>query len=700
MLHRQHHGLAAGQTDWSGDWEALVPFSSVAGSPSASQFLPGLARALWGVTMTLCIAALLLLLLTLDVRVGEVYGVRGAALLVAIPFVSAGALLGARRPHNPIGWLFTAAGMCTALMVFGEGYATYSFARHGSSLPLTDPIAWLQNWMWVPLVAFGLVYPFMLFPHGKLPSRQWRWVAWGAAPLMLAFGLALALEPGQLQSVADGYANPYSIDAATAEAALSILGLPFIAAAVLPVGAMARRFRRSTGDEHEQAKWLLFAGMVASIALVLNIILGLAGVEGIVWQVVAIVTQLSIGAIAVAAGIAVLRYRLYEIEVVINRTVVFAIVAGFITLTYLAIVVGVGTLVGSWSGSGVVLPIVATASVALAFQPVRQQANKLANRFVYGKRRTPYEALTQIRAESSLEELLSQIARVATESTVARRSIVWLSAGLELRPAATWPEDDSNPRPVRVENGHFTELPGADHTYSLIHQGDLLGAIAIQMGSGETMSPADNRLLSDLAAHAAVTLRGILETLPLPTGIVTFLMTDVVGSTRLWAEEPSAMANALREHDVMLRQIVTDHAGILIKWRGEGDSTFSVFTSAGDAIESAQAIQDTLSRHRWDTTRSLSVRAAVHTGEAELRERDYFGQAVNRCARLRSLAHGGQTLVSAATRELVRDRLPDNLDLHDLGEHELKDLIGTERVYEVIQAISSNGPIAPKPVAR
>jgi class 3 adenylate cyclase len=649
--------------------------------------------------MTLCIAALLLLLLTLDVRVGEVYGARGAALLVAIPFVSMGALLGARRPRNPIGWLFIAAGMCTALTVFGEGYATYSFARHGSSLPLTDPIAWLQNWMWVPLVAFGLVYPFMLFPHGKLPSRRWRWVAWGAAPFMLAFGLAIALEPGQLQSVADGYANPYSIEAATAEAALSILGLPFIAAAVLPVGAMARRFRRSTGDEHEQIKWLLFAGMVASIALVLNIILGVAGVEGITWQVVAILTQLSIGAIAVAAGIAVLRYRLYEIEVVINRTVVFAIVAGFITLTYLAIVVGVGTLVGSWSGSGVVLPIVATAFVAIAFQPVRQQANKLANRFVYGKRRTPYEALTEIRAESSLGELLPQIARVATESTVARRSIVWLSAGLELRPAATWPEDDSNPRPVRVENGHFSELPGADHTYSLIHQGDLLGAIAIQMGSGETMSPADNRLLSDLAAHAAVTLRGILETLPLPTGIVTFLMTDVEGSTRLWAEEPSEMATALREHDAILRQIVTDHAGILIKWRGEGDSTFSVFTSAGEAIESAHAIQDTLSRHRWDTTRPLSVRAAVHTGEAELRERDYFGQAVNRCARLRSLAHGGQTLVSAATRELIRDRLPDNLDLNDLGEHELKDLIGTERVYEVIQAISSDGPTAPKPVA-
>ena len=104
---------------------------------------------------------------------------------------------------------------------------------------------------------------------------------------------------------------------------------------------------------------------------------------------------------------------------------------------------------------------------------------------------------------------------------------------------------------------------------------------------------------------------------------------------------------------------------MLVKWRGEGDSTFSVFTNAAEAIGAAATLQDAFGRHEWPTPRPLSVRAALHTGQAELRERDYFGQAVNRCARLRLLARGGQTLVSAATRELAREGLPETVTLID-----------------------------------
>lgn len=638
---------------------------------------------LWGLTMTLCGAGFVLLLITLDVPVSVVYGSRGASGLVAVPFATMGAWLATRRPGNPIGWLFAAAGLCMGFGVFGEGYVTDSFARHGSSLPLTDPIAWVQNWMWVPLVALGLVYPFLLFPEGRLPSRRWRWLAWATPPVMLAFGLGIALDPGQLQSVADGFVNPFAVRAETTEATLSILGPLFLVVVAMAVVAMARRFRSSTGDEHEQMKWLLFAGTLTTIALALNVVIGLAGTEGIAYRVVAIVTQASIGGIAVAAAIAVLRYRLYDIEVVINRAVVFAIVGAFITAAYVGIVVGVGALAGSWGGSNVALPILATAFVGIAFQPVRQRAHALANRFVYGRRTTPYEALTRVAAGNSLDELLPQIARIATESTAARRSVVWLSTGLELRAAASWPEAGSRPGPVRLPQGAAPTLPDADHMFSLIHQGDLLGAITVRTGPGEKLPPPDNRLLSDLASHAAVALRGVLEAFPLPTGVVTFLMTDVEGSTRLWERDPGSMAVAMRDHDLVVRQIVRDHRGLLIKWRGEGDSTFSVFTSAGDAVASADAIQDAIGRHGWTTPESLSVRAALHTGEAELRERDYFGSAVNRCARLRAIARGGQTLVSAATRELVRDTLPENLSLCDLGERELKDLRGVERVYEL-----------------
>jgi class 3 adenylate cyclase len=640
----------------------------------------------------LSVVGFVLLFVTREVPVSTAYGARGMSGIIAVPFTAMGALLAARRSRNAIGWMFLGTGVLLAFSVFGENYATYSFARAESSLPLTYPIAWMVNWIWLPGVALGLVYPLLLFPDGHLPSRGWRWFAWTAPLILVAFGLGVAFYPGQLQSVADGLVNPYTIARQTAEAVVSILGVALIAIVVVPVTAAAVRFRRSTGDEHEQMKWLFLAGSVTALFLLLNVAtapaVGSAPVStpGLVWRLIAIGTQLSLGGIAVGAAVGVLKYRLYDIDVVINRAVVLALVAGFITAVYVGVVVGVGALIGSWGGSSVVLPIVATAFVGIAFQPMRQRAHRLANRLVYGRRTTPYEALSRVVAGSSVEELLPQVARLATDSTAARKSTVWLSAGLELRPAATWPEDARVPDAVPIRDGEAPPLPDADHTYSLIHQGDLLGAITIQMGPGETLHHGDNRLLSDLAVHAAVTLRGVLEAVPLPTGIVTFLMTDVEGSTRGWEEDSGSMAAAMREHDALIRQVVRDHGGILIKWRGEGDSTFSVFTVSPDAIAAAHAIQSAIAEHRWPTPKSLSVRAALHTGQAELRERDYFGPVVNRCARLRALAHGGQTLVSAATRELARDTLPNGIALDDLGERQLKDLSGTEHVYEIRSA--------------
>ncbi|HEV3474035.1 MAG TPA: adenylate/guanylate cyclase domain-containing protein [Actinomycetota bacterium] len=655
--------------------------------PTTSGGSRWLAWGLGAVTLVLTVAGYVFLFFSRDVSVSEVYGVRGGSGVLALPFAATGALLAARRSRNPIGWMLLGTGLLMGFVVFGESYATYSYAGGGPSLPLTDPIGWAQNWMWVPGIGLALVYPFLLFPDGRLPSKRWRWFAWGAPPVLLGFALLIALAPGQLQSVADGYTNPYTIEEDTVELLLSIVGLPFLAVIVVPIVAMAGRFRRSTGDEHEQMKWLLFAGALTAVFLLLNLLYAIVfSPSGFVWQVIAIGTQVSLGGIAAATAVAVLKYRLYEIEVVINRAVVFALVAVFITVSYVGIVVGVGALVGSWGGSSVALPIVATAFVGVAFNPVWQRANALANRFVYGKRRTPYEALSAVVTGTSLEELLPQIARVATESTAARRSVVWLSTGLELRPAASWPDDGSTPGAVTLRPDEALSLPDADHTYSLIHQGDLLGAIAVRTGPGERLPPADNRLLSDLAAQASVTLHGVLEAVPLPTGIVTFLMTDVEGSTRLWEEDAGSMAAAMRNHDALIRQVVRDHGGVLIKWRGEGDSTFSVFTSATDAIAAANAIQGAIAEHRWPTPRPLSVRAALNTGEAELRERDYFGPTVNRCARLRAIADGGQTLVSAATRELARDSLPPDLALHDLGERQLKDVSGTERVYELRRA--------------
>jgi predicted ATPase/class 3 adenylate cyclase len=170
----------------------------------------------------------------------------------------------------------------------------------------------------------------------------------------------------------------------------------------------------------------------------------------------------------------------------------------------------------------------------------------------------------------------------------------------------------------------------------------------------------------------------------LPTGTVTFLFTDIEGSTRLWEQHPEAMEAALARHDALAAAIVQQHAGTLVKQRGEGDSLFAVFTRATDAVDAATALQRALCSEPWPTETPLGVRMALHTGEAALREGDYYGAAVNRCARLRAVGHGGQVLLSRTTCDLVREHLPAGASLQDLGSHRLKDLQQPEQIFRLL----------------
>jgi DNA-binding SARP family transcriptional activator len=177
----------------------------------------------------------------------------------------------------------------------------------------------------------------------------------------------------------------------------------------------------------------------------------------------------------------------------------------------------------------------------------------------------------------------------------------------------------------------------------------------------------------------------------LPSGVVTFLLSDIEGSTPMWEADPEAMAGALELHDELIARAVAGHGGHLLKSKGEGDATLSVFRRASDAVAAAGEIQAALVGAAWPEGVEPHVRVAVHTGEAHEREGDYFGPAVNRAARLRGLARGGATVVSQATTEIVRDRLPGELRLVDVGSHELRGLSRPERVFE----LRTSGAAAP-----
>lgn len=170
----------------------------------------------------------------------------------------------------------------------------------------------------------------------------------------------------------------------------------------------------------------------------------------------------------------------------------------------------------------------------------------------------------------------------------------------------------------------------------------------------------------------------------LPSGTLTFLFSDVEGSTRLWESYPNRMKRVMARHDELIENIVEIHQGSVVRPRGEGDSRFAVFNLATDAVMAAKDIQKQFLQEEWDIPERLRVRIALHTGQAERREGDYYGSAVNRCARLRSLAHGGQTLLTQATYGIVNENLPSDISLRNLGVYNLKDLKQPERIFQVV----------------
>jgi predicted ATPase/class 3 adenylate cyclase len=193
-------------------------------------------------------------------------------------------------------------------------------------------------------------------------------------------------------------------------------------------------------------------------------------------------------------------------------------------------------------------------------------------------------------------------------------------------------------------------------------------------------------LAADQIALATQPLAGAGAAMPtpLPSGTVTFLFTDIAGSTQLWEQHPAGMPAALARHNTLLRQAIETHGGYVFKT--VGDAFCAVFATAPDALAAALAIQRALAAAAWDATGPLRVRAALHSGAAESRDGDYFGPPLNRAARLLAAAHGAQVLLSAAVWELVRDHLPPDAELRDLGEHRLKDLTRPERIFQLIAA--------------
>jgi signal transduction histidine kinase len=394
-----------------------------------------------------------------------------------------------------------------------SNFVIYAIDVRHRAIPGGDLVGSFQQMMWLLFVVPIAVFLPLVFPTGKLLSHRWRPVVWVAVIAMVVGFVANGLSPNQDATSYVAGVHPVSLPAPYSAIA-GVLSTAFVIVLpgliILSISSLVLRYRRGSADERHQIKWLAVAIAVAGSAGSASLVFGSLGHP---IQLLQDLDVLGIALIPVAAAIAVLKYRLYDIDVVISRTLVYGALAAFITAVYVGIVVGVGTLVGSGGRPNLVLSIIATAIVAVAFQPVRERLQKVANRLVYGKRATPYEVLSQFServAETyAAEDALPRMARVLAEGTGADHAQVWLRAGMVLRAAATWPASGAaEQEPVPVSADKMPVLPG-DEAVPVQHQGELLGALTVTKRQGESMTPIEHKLLDDLAHQAGLVLKNV-----------------------------------------------------------------------------------------------------------------------------------------------------------------------------------------------
>jgi signal transduction histidine kinase len=435
----------------------------------------------------------------------------GAAPFAAFPIVAA--VIITKQPTNRFAWLFGVSGVTNAIAGFSGEYGIAAL-RLRPDLPLGQFAAWLAIWVWV-VGTTSVPLALLLFPDGRFLTRRWRLVGVAVVANLTVLVITQMFLPDPTGQAP--FPNPLGLDAMVPVGkVIGVAEAPIIVVFVL-LGAVSfvLRYRRSDSEGRHQLKWLLLPLALIPISFLLNNIAnpGPVGTSSPLTVVASVFQFSSQTFFLVAVSVAILKYRLYDIDVVISRTLVYGALAAFITAVYVGIVVGVGTLIGSGGKPNLALSIVATAIVAVAFQPVRERMQKIANRLVYGKRATPYEVLSQFServAESyAADDVLPRMARVLAEGTGADRADVWLRSGGLLRQAASWPEGSDPTEPSRIAGDFLPDMPDADRAVEVRHQGELLGALTVTKRKGESLTPVEEKLLDDLASQAGLVLKNV-----------------------------------------------------------------------------------------------------------------------------------------------------------------------------------------------
>jgi hypothetical protein len=356
------------------------------------------------------------------------------AILFVATFQTVGALIASRRPENPIGWVFCGMGLTLVAAVFFGNYAEYSLVVEPGSLPRAETAAWVGNWIW--LVALSpLGFFLLLFPDGRPPSRRWRPFAWFQGAALTCWFVSQALAPGPLVNAGyESIDNPYGIEALGG--LLKVIGavssIVLLVTVLASVFSIVIRFRRARGDERRQIKWVAYAGAVVALVLILQL-----AVETALPKAHTLLEVLNLGLVVsfigvpIAAGIAILKYRLYEIDTIINRTLVYVGLTASLILVYVGSVVALQYVFRTLTGGESSLAVVAsTLAIAALFNPLRRRTQAFVDRRFYRRKYDATKTLAafsaRLRDETDLDALSGELVTVVRETVQPARVSLWL----------------------------------------------------------------------------------------------------------------------------------------------------------------------------------------------------------------------------------------------------------------------------------
>ena len=366
-------------------------------------------------------------------------GLLGGGLFLAFPLV--GALISSRHPHNPIGWLLLADGLLWRLTDMIDYYSVYGLASPGS-VPFAAGLAGINNWLWVPAVGLLGTYTILLFPDGRLPSARWRPLGWLSGVVIVLLSVGVMLAPGPLENLG-GVRNPFGLEGQPWMTIAAYVVLPLLPLCILASAlSLVLRFRRSRGEVREQIKWIAFAASLVGVMYLIAMVASFIHPSGawstagsVLWlNLLTIAALLSFTGVPIAVGFAVLKYRLYNIDLLINRTLVYGALTATLALIYFGGVATIQaafhTLTGQEQQPQLAV-VVSTLVIAALFNPLRRRIQSFIDRRFYRRKydaRKVLEAFsTKLRDETDLDALSDDLVGVVKETMQPSHVSLWLS---------------------------------------------------------------------------------------------------------------------------------------------------------------------------------------------------------------------------------------------------------------------------------